>query len=897
MLLGRDSELEAIDQLVDGVRAATGRALVIEGAPGIGKTALLEYAAGQAGPGMRVLRVVGAEGEAEMPYSALHLLLRPALGGVDALPGPQAAALRGAFGMGPADGVEPFLVGLATLTLLSEFATERPLLCLIDDGHCVDAASGQVVRFMARRIDHDPIGILVSTRQGGCPLATDWPSLRLGGLHADAATALLAREASGLPPHLRQRVLDTAEGNPLALLELPTTIGEDGASGTDPLPVSDRLRRAFRWRVDRLGEAAQALLVVVAAEGTGDLGAVLRAADDLALPKTALAEAERAGLVVVTAGSVRFRHPLMRTAAYQEIPFTQRQAVHRTLAGILEHSDPNRWAWHLAAATYAPDERVAAALERTAAHAALRNGQDAAVRAYTRAAALSEDDRARAGRLVLAGAAALEAAMFARAEELCESAAGLTDELVVLARVAGIRGALAFERGAPRAAARITIDGAAKLAAEDAAEAAKLLVVAAYYAGHGVDPQLTGEAIGLLNDLGLSPDHEFEPYMRQARGFYQVITGRDVDQAMFTALRPSSVWEQTWTARVLNIAGHAEAALEVATDMVATTRATGTIKQLTNALFHQACAEARLGRHQVAAGTAGSALTIADEMGQTSVASYLRGLLAWLAALTGDDERCRTLAAQAIRYADDHGTPPSAADATWALALLDLGHGRYEPALSRMENRWPFWPCSSTWIRSTADHLEAALRAGEPGVAARLMDELERHAGRLVDPGAPALLDRCRALAGPADKAEPHFLAALRPGPSDARPYDRARTLLAYGQWLRREHRKADARASLRAAIELFERTGARLWSDRARAELRATGDRSVRAAPGPAARLTPQELQVIRLAATGATNRDIGARLFLSPRTVAQHLYRVFPKLGITTRTELANLDLDPWS
>jgi DNA-binding CsgD family transcriptional regulator len=561
----------------------------------------------------------------------------------------------------------------------------------------------------------------------------------------------------------------------------------------------------------------------------------------------------------------------------------------------LEHEDPHRWAWHLASAAFAPDERAAEALERMADSAVERNGQAAAVRAYERAAQLSEGNSARARRLAAAAAAALEAGQFGLAERLCDAATPLTDEPAVLARLAGARGRLAFEYGSPLTAARVTIDGAAEIAEKEPLEAAKLLVVAAYWAGHGVDPRLAGEAVALLDTLDLPPDHDFQPYMEQVRGYYRIITGQAVGGAMFNASRPTLVWEQTWTARVLNVAGHAAAALEVSSDMVTATRAAGLMGHLADALFHQACAQVLLGRHHAAAPTAELALAV--DIQQNSVAAYLRGLPAWLAALDGDDERCSALAGEAIRYADDHGTPPSAADATWASALLELGHSRYEAALTGMENRWSFWPCSSSWLRSTADHLEAAVRAGEQVIAARLMDELRQHAGRILDPCAPAILARCRALLSPAGQAEPHFATALPDGPGDDRPFERARTLLVYGEWLRREHRRADARVQLRAALEIFQRTGASLWAARAHAELRATGDRSARAAavPGLVVGLTPQELRVARLAATGATNRDIGAQLFLSPRTVAQHLHRAYPKLGITTRRQLADLDLGP--
>jgi predicted ATPase len=276
VLLGRDPELALIDQLVDEVRASMGRTLVVLGEPGIGKSALLEYAAGSASRRIRVLRVTGVEHEAELPYSALHLLLRNVLDRIDVLPGPQAAALRGAFGMGPASGADRFLVGLATLTLLSELATEQPLLCLIDDGQWVDEASADALRFVGRRIEHDPVGLVFAAREGAraggrAVTGVDLPVLRLGGLEDDAAAALLTRRSPELPQRLRDQVLAAAAGNPLALLELPKSLGEADKPGTDLLPITDRLQRAFAGQIDRLDDTSQTLLVVVAAEGTGDL--------------------------------------------------------------------------------------------------------------------------------------------------------------------------------------------------------------------------------------------------------------------------------------------------------------------------------------------------------------------------------------------------------------------------------------------------------------------------------------------------------------------------------------------------------------------------------------------------------------------------------------------------
>ncbi|GAA4235349.1 LuxR family transcriptional regulator [Actinomadura meridiana] len=901
-MVGRGAEVGRVERLVDEVRAGAGGALVVRGEPGIGKSALLDYAAERAARDMLVLRVTGIEGEAEMPYSALQLLLRPVIDKMGALPDQQARALRGAFGTGPAEDVEGFLVGLGTVGLLGEAAAERSVLCVVDDGHWIDAPSIEAVRFAARRIGRDAVGFLVATGASFSTArrlpAADLPVLRLEALPTETAKELLARESPGLPVHLRDRVLAAAGGNPLALLELPKTVQDDVLPNGALLPVTDRLRRAFRWRIDRLGERARLLLVMIAAEDTAELGTVMRGAAELGVPAATLTEVEQAGLVVVSGGSVRCRYPLVRTVAYSGASFTQQQAVHQALAKILEDSAPNRAAWHLAAGTFSPDERVAAALERTAESAVRRNGQAAAAAVYQRAAQLSEDDGARARRLAAAAVAALEAGQLDRAEELAAASARRAPSPVVLARITEVRGRLAYERGHPLAAARVTIDGATEIAVQEPSEAAGLLVRAAYYAEHGVDLGLTGEAVALLDTVDVPAGHDLRAYMQQSRVSFQIITGQAIDPDFFSTLRPCSVWEKSWTARMLNVVGDAAAGLEMSSSMVAETRAAGMMWQLANGMFHQACAETVLGRHRAAIGTAEAALPIAVETGQGPLAAYLHGLLAWLAALAGDGERCATLADEAIRYAQDHGTPPSAADATWALALLDLGHGRFESALSRMENRWPGWPHSSPWIRGTADHIEAAVRAGAPDTAARLLDDLERGAREYLDPCAPAIVARCRALAGPAEQAEENFVAALRPGPCDDRPFEQARTLLAFGRWLRREHRRAEARVRLRAALEIFQRAGAVPWAEQAQSELRATGDRTATATavdrPRPASLLTPQQLQVVRLAATGATNREIGTQLFLSPRTVAQHLYRAYPKLGVTTRTQLATLDLD---
>lgn len=901
MLLGRNAELKRIDRLVADAREGRGGGLIFEGEPGMGKTALLRHAAGQATAGLRVLAVRGAEGEARMPYAALHMMLRPFADRLDELPGPQAEAMRGVFGMGPVAGQDRFLVGLGTLGLLTGLAAEQPLLCVVDDVQCIDTLSIGTLGFVARRVGCDPIGLVAAVGQqhkGAFRLRNpaNVPVVLLEGLENDAAIVLLGREFPNLPKFLRDRVISEAEGNPLALLELPKAIGDGVMFGSAPARLTGRLRDAFSGQTDSIVGPAQVLLVVIAAEGAGDLGTVVRAAEALGVPSAALTEVEQAGLIVVEAGSVRFRHPLVGAATYHGASFMQRQAVHRALASALRDGDPEGSVRHLAMATLAPDEGVAAALERTARSAARRDGPAAAAAVYERAAQLSEENTGRARRLAAGAESRTEAGHFRRAEELRATAERLTEEPSVRARLIHLRGRLEFASGRPREAARLAIEGGRTYAVDDPVEAATLLVTASYFAARSGDLPLAGEAVALLDTLDLPQEHALLPQITQARTYHRMVTGGTVDVSLLVPVGSSSDRCRATAAGMLNLVGHAWSALEVASALAADMRARGEGARLANAMFHESYAKAHLGRHLAAVEEAETALTLAEDTGHGPLAAHIRGLLARVAALEGDADRCRTLAGESIRYAQEHGMPPVAADAGWALGLLELGQGRYESALSRMANRWPGWPYSALWTRSTADHIEAAVRAGDPATATRLLSELEQASQRLPDPCAPAVVARCRALAGDAEHADRNFLAALEPGPCDDQPFEQARTLLDYGRWLRRAHRKADARVRLRAALEIFQRMGAAPWAACAQGELRATGACSGAAArtQGLAARLTPQERQVVRLALTGATNRDIGAQLFLSPRTVAQHLHHAFPKLGVATRTELARLDLD---
>ncbi|MGW3346971.1 helix-turn-helix transcriptional regulator [Nonomuraea rubra] len=886
MLQGRAEEIRVIEALLAEARSGGSGVLVIKAAPGMGKSALLDHAARAAG-GAHVLRVAGVQMEAELPFAALHLLLRPVLDRLGTLPGPQAAALRGAFGLAEVTETDRFLVGLAALTLLSELAGERPLLCLVDDAQWLDHASASALLFAARRLRSEGIALVVAARDDHDAFPTaGLRELRLHGLVGKEAERLLDDR---LPAHLRERVLKEAGGNPLALIELSRAACESELEFGGPLPLTNRLREAFAGRVHRLPEPTRTMLAVAAAEDTGDLGIVLAAAGALGIPADALEPAELAGLVRVTGGLVRFHHPLLRSAAYQGPPSSQRRAIHRALAGAVS---ADRRAWHLAAAATGPDEQIADALERSAERAGARSGYAAMAAAYERSAQLSTDQERQARRLAAAAGAASEAGQSGRAADLSASAGQLTGDPLTLARLAEVAAAAAFDEGSPRQAARILIQGAAGIAEVAPRPAARMLVAAshnAWFAGAG---ELSAEAARQLDRVALPPGQDLAGL---TRGLALVLggdleTGYPLVSAYLRQASPSSIEEQLTTAHPVFVAGRLDQALDLSTSLAARCRAEGRIRLLPFVLDQLAYSQLLTGRHRDARDNAADGLQIALDTGQAHHATGLRGILAWLAAVEGDEERCRAVAEDGVRFALTHSGRAVGLLATWALAMLDLTQGRDQAALDRLQARRRGSSHFST--RIVADEVEAAVRLGLPERVLEPLALFQRWTELSGEAWAGALAARCHALI---HDSEEHFTRALDLHKLAEQPYEQARTHLAYGEWLRRRRRKAEARPHLRHAQEAFERLGARPWADRAAAELRAAGEAALtrrRAAPG--ARLTAQELQVLRLAATGATNRDIAAHLILSPRTVGQHLYKAFPKLGISSRTELARLDLD---
>ncbi|MFI6316948.1 ATP-binding protein [Nonomuraea sp. NPDC050556] len=889
MIVGRAAELARIERLLAEVRAGDGGPLVIRGEAGIGKTALLDHAAARAAD-LRVLRGVGIESEIRVPYAGLHLLLHPFLDRIGGLPRPQAEALRAAFGLADGQAGERFLVGAATLSLLSELAADRPLLCLVDDAQWFGPASADALLFAARRLRVEPVAVVFAVRADAGPFsAPGIEVMELPPLDRASAIALLDERAEGLAGQTRARVLAEACGNPLAIIEFTAALTDRRAWSlpVEPLPVARQVQDAYRARIVELPEAAQRLLVLAAADDTASASVVMGAALRLGLSVADLAAAEQAGLIEWAADTIRFRHPLIRAAAYRGAPRAWLIAAHRALADTL---DDDRRVWHLAAATGVPDERIAAELEQAAGRAERRGGSAAVASALERAAQLSTDREQQGRRLIGAARAAYDAGWLDRAAESSAAAARLTTDESLLAQATWVRAQVAYELESPAAAAALMLDGAARIVGSHPEQAVSILTDAMGCAKDAGAHDLIRRGADHLAEVSLDPDSELLPVAEGMIGLRDLLdgaTGNGVARmaelvAAAAQGRVSGLVERVLAGYLALIVADDEAATDIFAAMVAQARREGSLAWLPYAQEPLAITLLLRGRFGEAEAAVTEALSVSAELGQETQRAIMTAIPAWLAAVTGDADGVRSdLLHDAVRH------PTNAALATWALGLLDLCRGRHEAAADRLEAVCSGPARHDFLIRAIPDHVEAAVRAGRPAQAATYVPRLENWATHTRQAHAAALAHRCRALL--TDDAEAHYEAALKL--HDGRPYDHARTTLLYAEWLRRHRQRTRARTHLAEALTAFEQLGARAWAERARAELAVLGDRPV-AQPqhrDPLARLTAQERQVVRLAAAGLSNRDIAAQLFLSPRTVGHHLYRAYPKLGITKRMELA--------
>ncbi|MBJ7340217.1 helix-turn-helix transcriptional regulator [Mycolicibacterium sp.] len=905
MLHGRSRECVRIDGLLDAARSGSSGALVLRGEPGIGKTALLEYARLRA-DGFSVLRGAGIESESEFPFAAVHQLLRPVWNHAAVLPARQRTALDAAFGLRPSSGDDRFLVSLGILGMLADAADEQPVLCLIDDAQWLDEPSVDALTFVARRLEADGIVMMFAVRDDEMDVlaSAGLPEVRLHGVDTAAAHALLA-EGPPVSPSVRDVLVETTAGNPLGLRELPASLSADQLSGRaalpDRMPLGDGLERVFLTRVRRLPDATQTVLLLAAAEQTGDLRVVLAAAEFLDISVDSLGEAEAAGIVRIADDRVTFRQPMVRSAVYRGATFLQRRAANQAIAAALTRpEDVDQRTWQLAAAAVGPDEGLAAQLVAIADRATARGGHASAATALERAAELTSASETQARRLLSAAQCAWQAGKPDRAATALERAAPLATEVKLRAGISRLRGKIAFACGEPDTAYENLRSAADLISALDPPSAASALAEMGQIAWVSGDARRLGEAARRLVALPTPTD--------QSAVTASLVVGLDLflkgDTAAATAAlqRAAESIETSDDAAILSqtagaalFLGDDARALPMFIRAVAAARLAGAVDMLPALLGPLGALQAWTGRHASAMATATEGLRLALDMGQENAAAHHRSVLAWVAAAQGREQDCRDAAAATLSWAIGHRLGPHAGIASWALALLDLGMGRPAEAFDRLNAMAGARTGEGHQVVKTfaaADYVEAAMRVGQPDRAEQAALTLRAWAAHVQAPWALALAARCDALL--ADGSEEHFARAAALHAEGSRPFDAARTELLRGEFLRRRRSRARARTHLRAACEVFEGLGAAPWTERARGELRATGETARTRDPSTVTRLTPQELQIARLVGAGGTNREIAAELFLSPRTIDYHLHKIFTKLGISSRAQLVRLDVE---
>jgi DNA-binding CsgD family transcriptional regulator len=895
-LLGRDRECAAIDALLQEARAGAAGALVVRGEPGIGKSALLEYARRQAAP-MAVLSAAGVQAESDLAFAGLHELLRPVLDHLGELPGIQAQALAGALGLAPSAGADRLLISAAVLGLLAVAAEERPTLCVVDDAQWVDRPSAEALVFTARRLRAERLGIVFAAREGEAARfeTAGMAELTLTGLAEQPAATILASRARRAAPGVRDRLLAEAAGNPLALMELAGGLSEEQLAGLVPLPeampLTPRLEGVFRQRIGQLPAAAQTALLIAAVDNTGEAPAVLRAAVGLQLPPDALDPAQQAALIRITGTTITFRHPLVRSALYQAATLSQRQRAHAALAGALAgEENTDRRAWHQAMATLTGDEEVAAALEASARPAQLRAGHASAVTAFLRAAELSTDDARRIQRLAAAAQAAWDAGQADRAREIIR---GVLPQATGRTRVEllHLSGRIEFLSGNLRQAFILLVE-----AADACADPSLTIEILMQTEEAAISVGNMGALAGLSQRArGISPANEPDRFKIAAlSGFARFYSGDYREgqalliDALDTVVTITDPYVLLWASHAATLAKGLGAGLPHINRALDVARQNGLLSFLPRALSRQARELLWSSQFDLAYAVAQEGYRLSIDLGYYSAAWQLMNLAA-VEAVWGREQDARSHADEALALGSWHGFWFQALS-EWTLGMIEMTAGRLDQAADRLlaltaPGRPDIDPTFA--LEAMPEAIEAGVRAGRPAEAAQRLEVLRRLATAAPTRGRQALLAQCEALLGVRDSDEA-FQQAVAAAP-ELPPLQRARTQLLYGEWLRRERRRTDARVHLRAALEGFRTLGAVPWAERAEAELRATGETVRKRDASAVKQLTPQELQIAGLVTSGLTNKEIAAQLFLSPRTVDYHLRKVFTKLGIASRTELA--------
>ncbi|RBQ18812.1 LuxR family transcriptional regulator [Spongiactinospora rosea] len=895
-MAGRETETAEITRRLTAGRSHS-EVLILTGDPGTGKSTLLDFAADHTRrEGGQVLRAAGTPSETHLDFAALHQMLHPVLGELDNLPPRQRAALRTVLRLDeptrPPDGM---LTGSALITLATNLARHAPLLLIIDDAQWIDRASLDVISFTARRMNGQPITLLAGVRAAAALPGLDegHRHLQIGPLNGEAANRLLDRQPAPPTGRTRTRILQEAAGNPLALIELTRAAATRPPAGSGiegPLPITDRLEQIYAEQARSLPEATRRTLLLLAAADTTDVPAAahgLPEADD-----TAWAPAEQARLLRQDGPRITFRHPLIRSAVYHAASLEERRQAHLTLA---RHSqEPDRRAWHLAAATTRPDETISAALRQTADRARRRGGHAAATAALQRAAELNPHRAHQARLLTEAAATAVYTGQLGWVEHLAAQVRRHSDDPALTNRASLATAQLmTLRRHHTAAFAQLT-----RLAREAAAtcpprvlDALAAAAIVRYYSGEQTQ-------LHQIHDLlPAAPDSTTEGTLH---AWVRAISDPSGTGASITPALPALIAEAaddparlTALAAIAWILDHTALATSTFDQAHDRWQTRGSLPDGLGCAVGWAYLEQ--GRWTEARAVAAEITAMAQATGLDHAEACAQALDATTHALLGDTTEARHRAQRALTLIDPLQSRSITVAAHRALGLAAAAEGDHDTAYTHFRSAFTgdgdpvHYHVSYTVLAELA---ASAARRGHHKAATGLLERSAQHLGTGASARITALLDRGRALLAAPGHAEPYFQAALADETGEQRPFERAQTRLDYGEWLRRQRRITEARPLLTSALDTFQRLGARPWATRAQAELRAAGiDAAGGAAPGGLTELSPQQQQIVRLAALGLTNREIGERLYLSPRTVGSHLYRVFPKLGVTARSQLRDV------
>ncbi|MDX6292332.1 MAG: hypothetical protein QOH50_1407 [Kribbellaceae bacterium] len=908
-MLDRRAEKQALHQVLDSVRAGMSGALVLRGEPGVGKSALLDYAVERAAD-LRIVRSVGVESEMALGFAAVHQLLVPFLPAVDRLPRPQRRALGVAFGLVSGPPADPFLVGLAVLTLLADAAEVRPVLCVIDDAQWLDDESADVLGIVARRLLADRVGMLFAIRETTepDPHLQALPSLRLAGLpEPDAYELLTTAVGRPIETGVAQRIVAGTSGNPLAVVEAAAELTPEQLSGQvplpEPLPVGHQLEELFVRRVRELPADTQTLLLLAATEQPGRSDRLWQAAAALCIPESAAVPAEAAGRVAFWP-EVRFSHPLVRSAVYHAASPDQRREAHRALAAACDpQRDAVARAWHLAAATAGPDDGVAAQLEAAADRASSRGGYATAAGLLERAALLSCDEEQRAERRLSAAQAHVVAGAVDRADTLLAENTGSLHDPLPTAQATLLEGRIQFHRGQVAEAASTLVCAARRLRPLDpraARDALLCALEATVFAGWAPSAPVLHEIVRTARNLPPTGDPPDSAANLLLQGCTARVTGgyaagvpalrRTVQALLAEEVDPNVALQRLELAAVAAADLLDDASVERLTaDWIKQARQSGALARLASALaFRSAFVDAPAGRLAAARAAESEAHALAEATDNPGVVPPTGAHTLLTLVLSDREAEARATAAAVAREAPDRGAAGEMAMAAYFLGVLEISLGNYGSAVGCLDAAYTDdTPLVGT--QALPDVVEAAVRAGRRDLAERAFQRLEDRATATGTPLALGLLARCQAmLAEPAAARIRYEEAIDRLGRAQTPP-QLARAHLLYGEWLRRQRRRREARDQLRTALDMFDRMGLHGFAERARVELRATGERARKREPGTPEELTPQEAQIVTLVSRGEANREIAAQLFISPSTVEYHLRKVFRKLGVTSRTQLA--------